>query len=308
MAGPIERATHLLVQFYKPRTFVYEDAVDGIRQMLWGFFKKVVIADNCAVVVNDIFGGYANYPASTLWMGAVLFAFLIYGDFSGYSDIAIGTAKLFGIRLCRNFDYPYFSPDIVSFWRRWHISLNTWFTDYVYIPLGGSREGVPKYIRNVCIVFFLSGLWHGANWTFVAWGIYHGVLVVCLSLVRRYGGCRSLLGYGLSMPATFAFVVVGWVFFRSETLVMAADYVSGMCSASLFRIPKIMGINNVYALVSLCFILFMLLLEWWNRDKPFGLDLSAVGNKCVRYGLYGVVLFSIYFFGNDSSSFIYFQF
>lgn len=308
MAGPIERATHLLVQFYKPRTFVYEDAVDGIRQMLWGFFKKVVIADNCAVVVNDIFGGYANYPASTLWMGAVLFAFQIYGDFSGYSDIAIGTAKLFGIRLCRNFDYPYFSPDIVSFWRRWHISLNTWFTDYVYIPLGGSREGVPKYIRNVCIVFFLSGLWHGANWTFVAWGIYHGVLVVGLSLVRRYGGCRSLLGYGLSMPATFAFVVVGWVFFRSETLVMAADYVSGMCSASLFRIPKIMGINNVYALVSLCFILFMLLLEWWNRDKPFGLDLSAVGNKCVRYGLYGVVLFSIYFFGNDSSSFIYFQF
>lgn len=308
VAGPIERASHLLVQFYKPRTFVYEEAVDGVRQMLWGFFKKVVIADNCAVAVNDIFDNYAGYSASTLWMGAVLFAFQIYGDFSGYSDIAIGTARLFGIRLCRNFNYPYFSFNIIDFWRRWHISLNAWFVDYVYIPLGGNRKGVAKYIRNVCIVFLLSGLWHGANWTFVAWGAYHGLLVVCLFLAKAYNRHWPEVSPVLSVPVTFVFVVVGWIFFRSETGGMAVDYISRLCSSSLFRVPKIMGIDNVYALVSLCFIVVMLMVEWWNRDKAFGLDLRAVGNKCVRYALYGMILFSIYFFGNNASSFIYFQF
>ncbi|WP_456086837.1 MBOAT family O-acyltransferase [Parabacteroides sp.] len=308
VAGPIERATHLLVQFYKPRVFVYDTAVDGVRQMLWGFFKKVVIADNCAVAVNDIFDNYTDYSASTLWMGAVLFAFQIYGDFSGYSDIAIGTAKLFGIHLYRNFNYPYFSSNIIDFWRRWHISLNTWFVDYVYIPLGGSWRGVPKYIRNVLIVFLLSGLWHGADWMFVTWGVYHGLLVVCLFLAKKYDRYWPQFSSMLSVPVTFVFVVVGWIFFRSETLSMAVDYILRLCSPSLLWVPKIMGIDNVYALISLCFIIVMLIVEWWNRDKAFGLDISAVGNKCVRYGLYGMILFSIYFFGNNASSFIYFQF
>lgn len=163
VAGPIERATNLLIQFERPRSFEYNDAVDGIRQMMWGFFKKILIADNCALVVDDIFGNYGNYPASTLLLGAVLFSFQIYGDFSGYSDIAIGTAKLFGIQLRQNFRYPYFSLDIAEFWRRWHISLNTWFVDYVYIPLGGSHNGFFRHIRNILIIFFLSGLWHGAE-------------------------------------------------------------------------------------------------------------------------------------------------
>lgn len=308
VAGPIERATHLLVQFYKPRTFIYKDAVDGIRQILWGFFKKVVIADNCAVAVIDIFDNYAGYSASTLWMGAFLFAFQIYGDFSGYSDIAIGTAKLFGIHLCKNFNYPYFSSNIIDFWRRWHISLNTWFVDYVYIPLGGNRKGVPIYIRNVCVIFLLSGLWHGANWTFVMWGIYHGLLLISLFLVKKYNRYWPKFSSILSVPVTFVFVVVGWIFFRSETLVMAIDYISRLYSYSLFKVPKIMGINNVYALISFCFIIVMLVVEWWNRNKPFGLDIGTVGNKCVRYGLYGMILFSIYFFGNNASSFIYFQF
>lgn len=308
VAGPIERATNLLTQFYKPRSVEYNEMVDGVRQMLWGFFKKIVIADNCAVAVNDIFGNYENYPASALVMGAVLFAFQIYGDFSGYSDIAIGTAKLFGIRLMQNFRYPYFSLNVIDFWRRWHISLNTWFVDYVYIPLGGSRKGTVVYVRNIFIVFLLSGLWHGANWTFVMWGLYHGILMVSLFLMKKYCSYYPSFHSSVSIPVTFVFVVLGWIFFRAETLPMAVDYLSDLCSVSLFSIPKISGINNVYALVSMFFIVFMLLVEWLNRDKLFGLDLKNVKKTYIRYGLYGMVLFSIYFFGNNSSDFIYFQF
>ena len=182
VAGPIERATNLLPQFYKQRVFDYTKAVDGMRQMLWGFFKKVVIADNCASMVNMIFDGYQEQSSLLLFIGALLFAFQIYGDFSGYSDIAIGSARLFGIELRRNFHFPYFSRDIAEFWRRWHISLNTWFRDYLYIPLGGSRCGKFKRIRNTLIIFTLSGLWHGANWTYLVWGVFHGISFLPLLL------------------------------------------------------------------------------------------------------------------------------
>ncbi len=309
VAGPIERATNLLVQFYKPRAFVHNDAVDGIRQMMWGFFKKIVIADNCALVVSDVFGNYSHYSGSTLVMGAVLFSFQIYGDFSGYSDIAIGTAKLFGINLKQNFRYPYFSYNIIDFWRRWHISLNTWFVDYVYIPLGGNRSGTFKQIRNIFIVFLLSGLWHGANWTFISWGLYHGILFVCLLLLKRNRQEAShLLGTVVSVLITFAFVTLGWILFRSETVSMAFAYIADMFSVSLLKIPKVSGINNVAALISLFFIVLMLCMEWVNRNKPFGLDLSSVRSPWIRYCLYMVILTSIYFFGNNSSDFIYFQF
>ena len=185
VAGPIERATNLLPQFDKPRRFDYDDAVDGMRQMLWGLFKKMVVADNCAFYVNQVFSDYSSYSGSTLLLAAVFFTFQIYCDFSGYSDIAIGVAKLFGIRLMRNFNVPYFSRDIAEFWRRWHISLTTWFRDYVYIPLGGSRVSSAKVIRNTFVIFLLSGLWHGANWTFIVWGAYHALLFLPLILTGK---------------------------------------------------------------------------------------------------------------------------
>ncbi len=185
VAGPIERATNLLPQFRKPRTFDYDKAVDGCRQMLWGFFKKIVIADNCAVYVNQVFENYQDQSGSTLLLAAIFFTFQIYGDFSGYSDIAIGCARLFGINLMRNFNFPYFSRDIAEFWRRWHISLTTWFRDYIYIPLGGSRTTKAKVIRNTFIIFLVSGFWHGANWTFIAWGAYHALLFLPLILLGK---------------------------------------------------------------------------------------------------------------------------
>ena len=308
VAGPIERATNLLIQFERPRSFEYNDAVDGIRQMMWGFFKKILIADNCALVVDDIFGNYGNYPASTLLLGAVLFSFQIYGDFSGYSDIAIGTAKLFGIQLRQNFRYPYFSLDIAEFWRRWHISLNTWFVDYVYIPLGGSHNGFFRHIRNILIIFLLSGLWHGANWTFVAWGVYHGLLCIALLILKKYVKIRLIPSNVVSMLVTFGFVVIGWILFRAENISMAFDYIYDLFSSSLFRVPKVSGANNVSALLSLIFIACMLVVEWMNRERPFGFDIKKIRSIYIRYTLYAILLFCIYFFGNNASSFIYFQF
>ncbi len=184
VAGPIERATNLLPQFLKKREFDYDTAVDGMRQILWGLFKKIVVADNCAVFVDEVFKTYTYQSGSTLLLAAIFFTFQIYGDFSGYSDIAIGTAKLFGIKLMRNFNVPYFSRDIAEFWRRWHISLTTWFRDYVYIPLGGSRVSKAKVVRNTFIIFLLSGFWHGANWTFIAWGAYHAILFLPANIER----------------------------------------------------------------------------------------------------------------------------
>ncbi|MDR2414915.1 MAG: MBOAT family protein, partial [Odoribacteraceae bacterium] len=248
VAGPIERATNLLPQFYTKRQFDYSRAVDGARQILWGLFKKMVIADNCAAAVNQIFDAYTLQPASSLLLGAILFAFQIYGDFSGYSDIAIGTARLFGFNLMRNFAFPYFSRDIAEFWRRWHISLTTWFRDYLYIPLGGSRGSRWQKMRNTFIIFLVSGFWHGANWTFIAWGAYHALLFVPLLLLgknRKYTGIvaanRLLPTFKelLSMLITFAFVVIGWIIFRAEDMPQAIDYISRICSSSLLSIPTI---------------------------------------------------------------------
>ncbi len=307
VAGPIERANNLLVQFYKPRQVSYYDLESGMRQMLWGFFKKMVIADNCALVVNDVYANYSHYSASTILLGIIMFAFQIYGDFSGYSDIAIGCARLFGFQLKPNFLYPYFSDNIKVFWKKWHISLNTWFIDYIYIPLGGNKEGYLKYLRNIFIIFLLSGLWHGANWTFVCWGIYHACLFILYSLYKRTNVSLHINNY-LSIFITFVCIMLGWIIFRSESIQQFGDIFSSLFSYSIFDIPKVHGANNISALISLFFISVMLIIEWKNRDKSFGLDLNLIRSSKKRYLIYLFLFFSLYFWSGNTSNFIYFQF
>ncbi|MEZ4808462.1 MAG: MBOAT family O-acyltransferase [Flavobacteriales bacterium] len=224
VAGPIERATNLLPQFATRRLFDPAKATDGLRQILWGLFKKAVIADACAPIVDRIFDPGASWSGSTLLLGIFLFAFQIYCDFSGYSDIAIGVARLFGFELMRNFAFPYFSRDIAEFWRRWHISLNTWFRDYVYIPLGGSKGGSLLRVRNILIVFLLSGLWHGANWTFVIWGLINALLFIPLLLSGRNRRNLGTVAEGRALPASssrWRYIqdhALAWTFFRAEPL------------------------------------------------------------------------------------------
>ena len=204
VAGPIERATHLLPQIQKKRVFNYAIAVDGLKQILWGLFKKVVIADQCAEIANMTFNNYGDYSGSTLALGAVFFAFQIYGDFSGYSDIALGTARLFGIDLLRNFAFPYFSRDIAEFWRRWHISLSTWFRDYLYIPLGGSKGGTWPKVRNTFIIFLVSGFWHGANWTFIIWGLLNALYIMPSIIFNTNRNNLDIVAQGKYLPSVKA--------------------------------------------------------------------------------------------------------
>ena len=312
VAGPIERATNLLPQFLKKREFDYDTAVDGMRQILWGLFKKIVIADNCAVFVDHVFSSYQMQSGSTLLLAAIFFTFQIYGDFSGYSDIAIGTAKLFGIKLMRNFNVPYFSRDIAEFWRRWHISLTTWFRDYVYIPLGGSRVSKAKIVRNTFIIFLLSGFWHGANWTFIAWGAYHALLFLPLILLGKNRKHTDVVAAGRVFPSlkesgqmllTFLFAVIGWIIFRADSIGQAWEYFQGICSKSLFARPEISGYNSL-----LLSIVVMIVVEWLQRDRQFCLDLSFVKKWYLRWPVYLVLLLVIFAFGGHTVNFIYFQF
>ena len=258
VAGPIERATNLLPQFYKERKFDYSRAVDGMRQILWGLFKKIVIADNCAQYANEIFNNSADYGGSTLILGALFFTFQIYGDFSGYSDIAIGTSRLFGFNLKQNFAFPYFSRDIAEFWRRWHISLSTWFRDYLYIPLGGSRGGAMMKVRNTFIIFIVSGFWHGANWTFIVWGALNAIYFLPILLTNRNRKNIDTVASGrlfpspnefLSMGATFGLTVIAWVFFRAENMGHAMAYISEIFSSSTFNIPEIRPRNTTLLII-----------------------------------------------------------
>lgn len=311
VAGPIERATRLLPQFSIQRTFVYGKAVDGLKQILWGLFKKVVIADNCAVVVNQIFE--MNEPSgSTVLVGAFLFAFQIYGDFSGYSDIAIGTARLFGIDLMRNFAFPYFSRNVGEFWRRWHISLSAWFRDYVYIPLGGSR-GLPWVtVRNVAVVFLLSGLWHGANWTFVAWGTLHALYFMPFLLLGRNRQHLDVVAQGRWLPspvemvqmvATFAMVMIAWIFFRAAHMSQAIDMISALFSPSFATVPDLLPLKI------LLLIFIMLLVEWMGREHAYALEsISWRLSRPVRWCIYYALLIAIVYMGGREQQFIYFQF
>ena len=313
VAGPIERAKNLLPQFFVRHTFDYEKAADGMRQILWGLFKKIVIADNCATYVNYVFENYQNESGITLLLGAVLFAFQIYGDFSGYSDIAIGTARLFGINAMRNFNFPYFSRDIAEFWRRWHISLTTWFRDYVYIPLGGSRVSKSKMVRNTFIIFLVSGFWHGADWTFIVWGTFHAMLFLPLILLGKNRKNTDIVAEGNLFPSvkeffqmgiTFLMVVIGWVFFRANSIGQAFDYLNTMADISLFSISII---SRKLALKSLVFAFCMLTVEWLQRNKQHGLEIPGV-NKWLRRIIYLVIIFCIVMFMGENEQFIYFQF
>lgn len=311
VAGPIERAKNLLPQFYKSRTFDYSQSADGMRQILWGLFKKIVIADNCAVIVNDIFNGYQGYSGSTLLLGAILFAFQIYGDFSGYSDIAIGTARLFGFSLMRNFAFPYFSRDIAEFWRRWHISLSTWFRDYLYIPLGGSQGSRATQVRNVFIIFVVSGLWHGANWTFVVWGGLNAMYFLPLLLLKlnrkniEYSSTNGLLLNVKNISQiglTFLLVTIAWVFFRSTTIGDAFQYIKIMFSKSLFSFPSM---TPVIPLVNIC---ILLIIEWKQRKKSHGLSIDHNMKTFKRWSIYISIALLIAMFGGIQQEFIYFQF
>ena len=313
VAGPIERATNLLPQFLKPRKFDYALAVDGMRQILWGLFKKMVVADTCATACNEIFADYATKSGGELIVGALFFTFQIYGDFSGYSDIAIGTAKLFGVRLMRNFNVPYFSRDIAEFWRRWHISLNTWFVDYVYIPLGGSRNGKWKTVRNTLIIFGLSGLWHGANWTYIVWGFYHAFLFIPLFLFGLNHKRKDVVAAqswhpswkeALQMLTTFCFVVIGWIIFRAENIGQAWGYISRMFCEFDGTFPKHGNTPLIY-----CGI--VLLVEWMQRKKEHAFQIphrSLFAYRPVRWIFYFAVFVCTYFFMCNQSTFIYFQF
>lgn len=315
VAGPIERATHLLPQIKVERRFDYLKAVDGLRQILWGLFKKVVIADQCASYVNIIFNNSSTSTGSTLLLGAILFAFQIYGDFSGYSDIALGTARLFGVELLRNFAFPYFSRDIAEFWRRWHISLSTWFRDYLYIPLGGSKGGVWIKVRNTAIIFLVSGFWHGANWTFIIWGALNALYIMPSIIFNTNRNNLEIVAKGRVLPSlrdfisiitTFSLTVIAWIFFRADDLTHAIHYIGGICSSSLFTIPSV----NPKIVFLFFFMSVLIAVEWIGREEQYAI--SKFGLKWSPYFRWSfyilLVMFIMSSVTKEQQQFIYFQF
>lgn len=316
VAGPIERATNLLPQFQNKRHFDYCKAADGMRQILWGLFKKIVIADNCAEYANLIFANSNDYNGSTLVVGALFFAFQIYGDFSGYSDIAIGTARLFGFNLMRNFAFPYFSRDIAEFWRRWHISLSTWFRDYLYIPLGGSRGNTWNKIRNTFIIFIVSGFWHGANWTFIVWGALNALYFLPLLLKKKNRNNIDIIAKGNLLPnfkeftgvlMTFGLTLFAWIFFRAIDIPHAFSYLAEIFSSSLFELPHFKGMRH--ALIILVVVVVFIIIEWLGREQQYAIE--NIGSKwpvIIRWSFYYIIVLAILGIKGSQQEFIYFQF
>lgn len=314
VAGPIERATNLLPQFCAKRVFDYNKAVDGMRLILWGLFKKIVVADNCAEYVDAVFNNYEAYNGSVLALAGIFFAFQIYGDFSGYSDIAIGTAKLFGISLRDNFKTPYFSRDIAEFWKRWHISLNKWFVDYVYIPLGGSRTRKIFVVRNVFVIFILSGLWHGANWTYVAWGFYHSILFLPLILLGRNKRNIDIVAINSALPnlkecmnmfVTFILVTIGWIIFRSDSILIACNIIQKIINVCTWEQPELV---LTYKIPTIIAIIFCFIIEWVNRKRKHCFEISWIKQSWIRITMYYIVLLMIVLYSGKNITFIYFQF
>ena len=313
--GPIEKPSNILPQFYRERKFNYDKAVDGFRQILWGLFKKIVIADNCAVIVNNIFGNYQNFNGSTLLLGAVLFAFQIYCDFSGYSDMAIGVARLFNFDLMQNFAYPYFSRNIAEFWRRWHISLTKWLTDYIFLPTQMKFRNLRRYsnIIAVTMTFLVCGLWHGANWTFIIWGLLNGFY---LSVFILFTKGQSSLGGNLNnhfLPSTkefskilgtFAITVFAWIFFRVESLSQAVSFLGKIFSVSLFHIPEIKPFVLLYL------IIFLVIIEWLGREHLYAIEnIGYISPRVFRWAVYtGIIFLIIMFAPTKETPFIYLQF
>lgn len=299
-------------QIKTKRIFNYEGAVDGLRQILWGLFKKVVIADQCAILANDIFNNSTDYSGSTLFLGALLFTFQIYGDFSGYSDIALGTARLFGIDLLRNFAFPYFSRDIAEFWRRWHMSLSTWFRDYLYIPLGGSKGGMWMKIRNTFIIFIVSGFWHGANWTFIIWGFLNALYIMPSIVLNTHRNNLDIVAQGkffptlkefMSMSITFILTVFAWIFFRSNNVNHALSIISTIFSKSIFSLPAILP-KTLFL-----FLLIFVIIEWLGREEQFAIaKLGLKSRRIFTWGFYFIIVLTIFYFSGPEEQFIYFQF
>ncbi len=311
VAGPIERATHLLPQLKVKREFDFEKAKEGMYQIIWGLVKKVVIADTCAMYANAVFDNYNSMNSLSLILGAVYFAFQIYGDFSGYSDIALGTSKLFGIDLLKNFDFPYFSRDIAEFWRKWHISLTTWFRDYIYIPLGGSRGSKVFQIRNVFIIFLISGFWHGANWTYVAWGFINALYFIPLLVLNRNRNNLDpfKISFNLnslrilfSILVTFTLTCLAWIFFRAKTIHDAVMYIKRMLTDLHFTTQYFSFGRYSYEIIIM--ILLFILVEWNNRGKIEPLSGRYSWLK-VSLSIAAILALGIF---TDYKNFIYFQF
>ncbi|CAN5172852.1 MBOAT family protein [soil metagenome] len=313
IAGPIERAGHLLPQIQKKRVFNNNYAVDGLRQILWGLFKKIVVADNCGYYANLVFNNSSHYNGSAHVIGAVFFAIQIYGDFSGYSDIALGAARLLGFELYRNFAFPYFSRDIAEFWRRWHISLTSWFRDYVYVPLGGSRGSVWMQVRNVLLVFLISGFWHGANFTFIVWGALNALYYIPLLIFKRTRAHLDIVAKGRNLPTvsellgiitTFGLTVFAWIFFRAKSVHDALGYISKIFSRSLFSRSGI-GISPPLVLIVLLFIM----MEWFGREQEYAIQKMYVKlPRALRWSFYFVLMMMIITWDRREQEFIYFHF
>ena len=311
VAGPIERATHLLPQVKIKRFFNFEKAKEGVYQIIWGLVKKVVIADSCATYANAVFDNYESMNSLSLLLGAIYFAFQIYGDFSGYSDIALGTSKLFGIDLLKNFNYPYFSRDIAEFWRRWHISLSSWFRDYLYIPLGGSQGGLMMKVRNTFIIFLVSGFWHGANWTFIVWGLLNAIYFLPLLLQNKNRSNMGEIEMGwnvnsiktiLNILGTFVLTTIAWIFFRAKSISEAIGYIQKMITDFHFNTQYLN--NERYNIELLLLILVFVGVEWFNRSKVEPLSGKASWVK-VTLAIMALLALGVY---SDYKEFIYFQF
>lgn len=317
VAGPIERATHLLPQIKKIRIFNYTGAVSGMRQILWGLFKKVVVADSCAEFANLFFNNTTDYSGFSLIAGAVFFAIQIYGDFSGYSDIALGTARLLGFDLLQNFSFPYFSRDIAEFWRRWHISLSSWFRDYLYIPLGGSKGGTWLKIRNTFIIFLVSGFWHGANWTFIAWGALNALYFLPLLLTKTNRNHLDIVAKGRLLPSvkeltgiiiTFSLTVFAWIFFRAESMSHAFLYIQKIVTG-LFESNNIAVLSGFWKWGMTYFIFLFFFIEWWGREQRFALEtIPDKWPRIIRYVFYYALILAVFWYGGKEEQFIYFQF
>jgi alginate O-acetyltransferase complex protein AlgI len=318
VAGPIERATHLLPQMEKRRIFRNEQAVDGLRQILWGLFKKIVIADSCAEYANMIFNNAGSYSGSTLALGALFFTFQIYGDFSGYSDIALGVARLFGFELLKNFSFPYFSRDIAEFWRRWHISLSSWFRDYLYYPLGGSRGGTWLRVRNTFIIFLVSGFWHGANWTFIIWGGLNALFIMPSIIFKTNRNNLDIVAKGrmlptireaLQMAVTFGLTVFAWIFFRAKSVGDALSFIGRMFTSELFANPFSGHPELLLSRITLALVLVFMLIEWNGRESNYAIERVMLTRKMpVRWAFYFSLVVLIFISAGKEEQFIYFQF
>lgn len=313
VAGPIERATHLLPQIERKRSFDSKKFEDGLRQILWGLFMKVVVSDNCAKLADAVFDNSDNYGGSTLILGAIFFAIQIYGDFAGYSNIALGSARLLGFELLKNFNYPYFSRSIKEVWRRWHMSLSFWLRDYIYIPLGGGRGGTLKSIRNTTIVFLTCGFWHGANWTFVAWGAIHALYMIPSIIKKNTVKGTEIVAMGKTFPTfkeaiqvikTFCLFAFAFIIFRAENITHAYHYIFNMFTKDIFTVPKIYS-GTIFLLIIVFFVI-----EWIGREGNYAIEgiKTKIKSMPLRWAFYYTLAFSILYYSGHKQAFIYFQF